>query len=207
MKTYPKTLFVVPINEGQRLSDVEQIYPLPTNSIIHKTLPGLGATHGEINAPRHSIIVLPNVPVIKSKVARHNKENPPDRQILGVYKGITIATITDYLLNEQITFKKVLITPESYGLKFKQAAEGFFDDIKDNYYLLIDECERVIQDVDYREMITAPFDDFFSFANKGMISATTLPFSDPRLSGFKHYLIDPQYDYTTALHVYLPITS
>ena len=35
---------------------------IPTNCIINKLLPGLGATHCELTAPRKSIIIEPNVP-------------------------------------------------------------------------------------------------------------------------------------------------
>ena len=44
---------------------------IPTNCIINKLLPGLGATHCELTAPRKSIIIEPNVPVIESKAKVH----------------------------------------------------------------------------------------------------------------------------------------
>jgi hypothetical protein len=190
----------VPVMKGQTMSDIESIYPLPTNGIFHKILPGLGATHGEINAPRHSIIVLPNVPVIKSKVAKHNKQNPPEREILGVHKGINADKITAYISNDKITYKKILTTPEGYKDKVRHVFKDVFTYIKCEYYLLIDECERTIQDVDFRDKITAPFDDFFSFKNKGLISATTLPFSDPEFEKeFTHYVIKPDWSYRRAI--------
>jgi hypothetical protein len=189
----------VPVNKEQTLSDVEQIYPLPSNGIFHKRIPGIGATHGEINAPRHSIIVLPNRPVIESKVAKHNSESTPDKEILGIYKGITKEHIEAYLNKEHVTYKKILTTPEGYEQKFKVVVAEIFDYIKKEYYLLIDECERTIQDVDYRSKIIAPFDDLFIFDNKGLISATTLPFSDPRFEDFTHYLIVPKYEYQKLL--------
>lgn len=190
----------IPVQKTQRLSDIKEIYPLPTNGIFHKILPGLGATHGEINAPRHSIIVLPNVPVIESKVEKHNKQHPKSKHILGVYKGITKEQIIDYMSNEAITYKKILTTPEGYKDKIREAVKDVFDYVKREYYLLIDECERTIQDVDFREKITAPFDDFFSFTNKGLISATTLPFSDPAFeSDFTHYVLKPEWNYSRPL--------
>lgn len=190
----------IPVQKGQRLSEIETIYPLPTNGIFHKILPGLGATHGEINAPRNSIIALPNVPVIESKVEKHNKQHPKSKHILGVYKGITKEQIIDYMSNETITYKKILTTPEGYKDKVREAVKDVFDYVKREYYLLIDECERTIQDVDFREKITAPFDDFFSFTNKGLISATTLPFSDPAFeSDFTHYVLKPEWNYSRHL--------
>lgn len=40
---------------------------IPSDIILFKILPGLGATRCEIEFPRHSIILEPNVPVIKGK--------------------------------------------------------------------------------------------------------------------------------------------
>ena len=34
---------------------------IPTNTILNKTLTGLGATHSEIHSKRNSIIIEPNV--------------------------------------------------------------------------------------------------------------------------------------------------
>ena len=53
---------------------------IPTNCIINKLLPGLGATHCELTAPRKSIIIEPNVPVIESKAKVHKNS-------LAIYKG------------------------------------------------------------------------------------------------------------------------
>ena len=67
----------IKISKGQHLSDIMQD-GIPSNTIIDKTLCGIGATTLEIEAKRHSIIIEPNVPVIKGKEKKH-----PD--ILGVY--------------------------------------------------------------------------------------------------------------------------
>ena len=58
---------------------------IPTNTILCKTLTGLGATYSEIKAPRHSIIIEPNRPVIigKCKDPEHKGDN-----LFGVYQGI-----------------------------------------------------------------------------------------------------------------------
>ena len=88
----------------------EEIYPLnaiPTNCIFDKTICGLGATHSELNAARNSIIIEPNVPVIKGKTGKNKMR-------LGVYDGVQERTIKNYLLNGKIKFKKILCTPEGY---------------------------------------------------------------------------------------------
>lgn len=63
---------------------------IPTNCIINKLLPGLGATHCELTAPRKSIIIEPNVPVIESKARVH-------KNAFAVYKGVSIRQIADFL--------------------------------------------------------------------------------------------------------------
>lgn len=76
----------VQINEDEYLTDVfkrekYELNAIPSNSILDKTLPGLGATYSEIEAKRNSIIIEPNVPVIKGKTERNNK-------LLAVYEGV-----------------------------------------------------------------------------------------------------------------------
>jgi hypothetical protein len=187
------------ISPGQTLSEIKPLWPLPSDAIFHKRIPGIGATHGEILAKRHSIIVLPNRPVIETKVKKHNDEEKPNEKILGVHKRTTPETLLEYLNDASIPYKKILITPESYAGKLKLAVGEGWEYIKQNFYLLIDECERTIQDKDYRDKISAPFDDFFTFKSKGLISATTLPFSDPRFEALAHYYIIPDYDYVKPL--------
>ena len=68
----------ITINAGQRFDAV--MPEIPTNSIINKTVTGCGATYAEINAPRHSVIIEPNVPVIEGKL----KKAPADtRRVRG----------------------------------------------------------------------------------------------------------------------------
>lgn len=40
----------------------EVLPQIETNTILCKTLTGLGATYSEIKAKRHSVIIVPNVP-------------------------------------------------------------------------------------------------------------------------------------------------
>ena len=123
---------IIEIKEGQRLSDVMDF--LPSNAIIQKTLPGIGATYLEITSKRHSIIIEPNVPVIEGKRNKHSN-------ILGVMGGITVQDVKNYLVSDQ-DYKKIIVTPESYSKvqgAFKQLGINYFDE----YFLLIDECERI----------------------------------------------------------------
>lgn len=79
------------ICEGQHLSDVCTI---ESNTILCKTLTGLGATYSEIEAQRDSIIIEPNQPAIvgkcKSKV--HKNDN-----LFGVMQKVSIDDVVEYL--------------------------------------------------------------------------------------------------------------
>ncbi len=178
--------------QGQVL---ENLFPngIETNTILDKTVPGCGATTCEINMPRHSIIIEPNVPVIIGKEEKNAQHKNP---ILGIREGVYYKDIIEYLNNDAIPFKKLMVTPESYG-RLKAPIEDAKMDLFNDFWLVIDECDRVIQDSDYRPSIAAPFYDFFKFKNKYLVSATPLV---PRLNGFKgdrfqFIKIIPDYDY------------
>lgn len=184
----------VEIREQDYMSD---LYPngLPTNAIIDKTLTAKGATTSELEAKRNSIIIEPNVPVINGKQAKYKKA-------LGVREGITDADVKAYLQDKSIPYKKIIVTPESYP-KVRRAAGYAGVNLFKNYFLLIDECEKTIQDADFRPDIILPFFDLFRFENKALISATPL---FPNLKGFTkhsfcHIKIIPNYDYKKNLNL------
>ena len=164
------------IKNGQRLSDVYSI--IEPNTILCKFLTGIGATHLEITAPRHSILIEPNIPPIKGKCA-----NPQYKSynLFGVIQKVSIDDVSNYLDKTLRSKKyiKILTTPESFS-KVKAAFEDFGIDLYSTCFLLMDECHKFIQDVDYRENITLPVDDFFCFNNKAFVSATPIIPSDPR---------------------------
>lgn len=178
----------------------EVLPEIPTNTILYKKLTGLGATYGELKADRDSIILEPNVPVIKGKCKdpKHAKDN-----LMGVYENVTVDSIVKYLQTSKEKHIKLLSTPESFS-KIKAAFEEIDRDIYSTCYLLFDECHKIVKDVDYRENITLPFDDFFMFENKGLVSATPLAFTDPRFFQQKFQImeIQPNFEYAQPLNLY-----
>ena len=178
----------------------EVLPEIPTNTILYKKLTGLGATYGELKADRDSIILEPNVPVIKGKCKdpKHTKDN-----LMGVYKNVTVDSIVKYLQACKEKHIKLLSTPESFS-KIKAAFEEVDRDIYSTCYLLFDECHKIVKDVDYRENITLPFDDFFMFENKGLVSATPLDFTDPRFFKQKFQIMEvqPNFEYAQPLNLY-----
>ena len=183
----------ITIDKGQRLSDImDEIQP---DTILHKTVCGIGATTLELNCPRDSIIIEPNVPVIKGKEQKH-------LAMFGVYEGVTVKMIKKYLLDNGVEYKKIMTTPESFG-KVKRAIRKTGTDMYGNFFLLYDECERLIKDVDYRRSVTLPTTDFFKFKQKAMVSATPIEPSDPRFEeqGFVMDRIVPAYDYRQDIEI------
>ena len=182
------------INENQYLSDVLPV--IPSNTVLRKKITGCGATRGEIKANRHSIIIEPTVPVIKGKCSKHGEDN-----LFGVHEGVYTTHVVAYLRQSMKANKlfKILATPESFQ-KVKEAFEILGVNMHEECFLLFDECHKIVKDVDYREDITLPFDDFFQFKNKALVSATLVEFSDPRFKSFEVVEIEPTYDVRKTLH-------
>jgi hypothetical protein len=168
---------------------------IPTNTIFLKNLTGIGATHIELNiAKRNSIIIEPNVPVIIGKT-----EGRED--VLGIYEGITKQDVERYLRTDT-EYKKIVTTPESFS-KVISAFEDLEIDYLNTYFMLIDECEKLIRDADYRKTILYPLDYFFKFKDKAFVSATAIIPSDPRFkeNRFSIRNVVPTYDITRDLNV------
>lgn len=188
----------ITIKRGQYLSDVCTI---ESNTILCKTLTGLGATYSEIKADRDSIIIEPNQPAIvgKCKATAHKKDN-----LFGVMQKVATDDVVDYL-ERTISEKKhikIISTPESF-YKVKNAFEEIEENIYVRCFMLLDECQKYVQDNDYREDITLPIEDFFRFDNKAMVSATPILPSDPRFEeqGFSLVQIVPDYDYRKEISI------
>ena len=165
---------------------------IPTNTILDKTLTGIGATSCEIHSKRNSIIIEPNVPVILGKLDK-------DKKMEAVYEKCTPYTIKKYLQMD-IPYKKILTTPESFK-KIRKAATELNINIYKDYFCLFDECEKVTQDIDYRRKIAQPIHDFFQFEGKAFVSATPLPMSHKEFErqNFQKIKIMPDYDYKKDL--------
>ena len=179
----------------------EVLPQIETNTILCKTLTGLGATYSEIKAKRHSIISVPNVPPIvgKCKDPKHKNDN-----LFGVKQGVTTEEIIDYLERTLAAgkFIKLISTPEGFA-KIKRAFEELELDIYNMCFFLSDECDKLIKDVDYRADIILPMDDFFKFREKAFVSATPILPSDPRFEcqGFKIVEIQPTFEYKRPISI------
>ena len=180
---------MITLHKGQYLSDV--MNEIPSDCILSKRIPGCGATTLELDTKRNSIIIVPNVPVIKSKCSKYDN-------LLGVYENVTADKICNYLTSN--TLHKIMITPESFG-KVKTACARCGIDLYSHFFLLMDECHQLIKDVDYREDIVLPMTDFFRFKGKALVSATPIGFSAPRLKEFETMEVNADYDYRQEVAV------
>lgn len=180
---------MVKLKEGQYLSNV--MTEISSNCILSKRIPGCGATTLELTTDRNSIIIVPNVPVIQSKV----KKFP---NMKGVFEDVKVGDVVNYLKeNNQY---KIMTTPESFP-KVKKACKLCGLNIYTDFFLLDDECHQLVKDVDYRGDIVKPMVDFFIFERKALVSATPIKFSDPRFKDFNTIEISADYDYQQEIQV------
>ncbi len=72
-----------------------------------------------------------------------------------------------------------------------------------DFFLLFDECEKMVSEIDFRPKINLPIDDFFKFKGKAMVSATPIVMSDPRFEKqrFKVIKILPKFDHKLLLEL------
>lgn len=168
-----KQIFTYYVGATDRLHKVFTNKILPSG-FINKGRCGIGGTHMEIyNLLRCSIIVVPNISIIKSKKAQND-------DLYVVYGDISHEEVYGYLL-EKKQGQKLITTPEGMR-KIMWAAEqlGRTQEFYDEWFLMLDEAHTFITE-DYREDIIAPFEYFWDFKNKCIISATPYYFSDPRM--------------------------
>lgn len=197
------TTQTIKLPKGKYINEIEPFMTtgLDIKAIYHKTVTGCGISRFAIEYFNHNLILIfPNVPVI---IAKRDFQNDlhPEAEVFGVYKGKTINQLKAYLLRDDVKYKKILTTPEGFMDKILPAFKNNLEELHSKYFIIYDECDRIITDVSYRGKMVAPIDEFVKFEKKALVSATTLPFSDPRLADFNHFTIEPDYDYSKQITV------
>lgn len=142
--------------------------------------------------------------MIEGKELKHN-ENEPFKKVFGAYEGVQVEDIITYLTS-RITYKKLITTPESFS-KVKEAIQLSGFNLYEEFFILFDECERIIQDSVYRKGIALPIDDFFKFKKRAMISATPLLPSDPRFKKYKFKYVKIKPTFMFKKHLKLVTTN
>jgi hypothetical protein len=162
-----------------RLSDV--LTELPSG-IIYKEETGMGATYLELTCPRNSIIVEPIKITASSKAHSHNALYVGGATRFHPRKFISNDEILDYLLDDSIPFKKIVVVADSL-----KRVVTLLDDLellqKFDFFLLIDEFDSFQIDSSFREVMEEAV--YLSFENfKGrwaLLSATKIITSHPGL--------------------------
>ena len=196
-----KEITITKVNgKVQHLSD---IYPvIETNTILNKTITGIGATYSEIKALRNSVIIEPTKPVIYGKI---NNAIHKDDNLFGVYQGVYQDKIIEYIERSlrEGKYIKILTTPESFR-KVQDAFEELNIDIRfDGYFLLFDEIQKTVKDCDYRQDIILPMNLFFECRDKAIVSATPpRQFRDPRFNDFTVVKITPDFDFHKEINIW-----
>lgn len=149
---------------------------LPVNAFIDKGRCAIGGTTIEVkDKSRISIITVSNISILISK--KEGKEDErPDYIIYGDIKYPAVLEIMRKVKHGD----KIMTTPEGLRKIMKGAKEaGRLEEVYNEWFLLLDECHTFITE-DYREDILAPFDYFWNFKKKSIISATPYYFTDER---------------------------
>jgi hypothetical protein len=155
------------------------------NGFIDKTKTRLGITYTNFHDERHSISVIPSVPIIEDALKQY-----PYLNLFEIKKGVTPEMIADYL-NSDAQYKRLVTTPESFN---KIIAAAITNEqlqwLFNNFFLYLDEVHCYVTD-SFREDILIPFDEdlIWEFKDMAMGSASPFLFSDPKILALPHYKI------------------
>ena len=157
---------------------------IPFNAFIDKGRCGNGANTLETDdKTRSTITVVPTKGVIEDKTVVQElddaKEVTRKESIFPVNKDTTDQQILEYLTLD-VVGKKIMVIPDNFKKIINVATKhNMLKELYRDYFLLIDESHSAVTE-EYRDAITVPFDYFWEFLNKSVISATPFYFSDPR---------------------------
>ena len=147
------------------------------SGIINKGRTGFGATTFELTSKRNSIIVEP------LKITASSKAGPAHLYVgsetIKHPNKISNDDIVDYILNEDIEFKKIICVTDSLGRIANILGDEFFE-----YFLMVDESDSIQVESKYRPSMNSVYTIFKNHPkdNRCMISATPIHFNDPDLA-------------------------
>jgi len=168
----------IKIDSTAYLSDIFENSPY---GIIKKNRTGVGATTLELKSPRNSIIVVPTKALAYDKAI-----DDVTGQYKYLYVGSTIEEsipfpeIDDYLSNERIEHKKIIVVADS----LKKVIDAIGDCVYETYFLMIDEVDIYQLDSTFRPALEEVIDYYFRFneRNRCLVSATVRDFCNPMLN-------------------------
>ncbi len=148
--------------------------------IIKKNKTGIGATTLELNSKRNSIIVVPTRALAYEKAKNSKIPNTNKYKVLycgGKLKDFTIPSLSEYLADEEIPYKKLLVVADSLPRTLEVIGEENYKD----FFIMIDEIDSYQYESHYRPNIEKVVDCYFKFpqSQRCMISATMGSFTNP----------------------------
>lgn len=161
------------VPNGKKLGDELDFLP---SGIIDKRATGIGATHCEIIAQRHSIIVVPTKALAYSKASQHKEilyvgsdfkkiKSPSDREI------------QEYDQKSPPKYKKIVVVADS----FPRVISAIGDTIYKKYFLMVDEIDSFQQDSTFRSAMEDCIDYYFHFDERCLVSSTLMDFSNKKI--------------------------
>ena len=144
-------------SEYNYLSEIPN-FKLPSKVLINKGKVGCGGTTVALTDDRDTIVCVPFVNLIKNK-CKQNKE------VLGVYSGVTVDKINEYVETHKI--KKIMCTYDQ--LPRLASVVGY------NYFLLVDELHLLFLQYIFRDTaIRGVLNEYKNFKDWAFLTATPI---------------------------------
>lgn len=144
-------------SEYNYLSEIPN-FKLPSKVLINKGKVGCGGTTVALTDNRDTIVCVPFVNLIKNK-CKQNKE------VLGVYSGVTVDKINEYVETHKI--KKIMCTYDQ--LPRLASVVGY------NYFLLVDELHLLFLQYIFRDTaIRGVLNEYKNFKDWAFLTATPI---------------------------------
>lgn len=182
--------FLMPKDKGH----LQDVFVTTPHGLIKKNKTGIGATTLELNSPRNSIIVVPTRALAYGKAINSKIEGEPNKYrvlyVGGEITGFVVPTISAYLMDSSIRYKKFIVVADSLQRLLKVIGKEHYKD----YFLMVDEIDSYQYDCSYRPNMENVMDYYFQFpvSHRCLVSATIGEFSNKNIT--EEPVINVQFD-------------
>ena len=171
--------FTMPNDEAK----IGQIFSTMPYGLINKNRTGLGATTLELSSRRNSIVVVPTRALAYEKAKNSRIDNTDKYKVLyygGRIPGFTVPSVSEYLQDNEIPFKKFIVVIDSLPRLLEEIPETE----QNNYFIMFDEIDSYQYDSHYRVNMESAFDYYFKYPpnKRCLVSATIGKFSNPLIN-------------------------
>ncbi len=187
----------ITVNPGTKYFD--KVFDQFPFGIINKTETGVGATTMELSEKRNSIIVEP----LRITASLKQGKTPGSLYVGSPIKKsqvkVTGSDIVDYLKGPENVggYKKIICTTDS----LPRLLDAIPLEMKDDFFLLIDESDTVQQDSNFRESMNEAMEIYKTFDpnKRALLTATPIEFTDPDLKSERRLNINWSIKTTTKI--------